>query len=240
VVTGTRGQANLPACVMTFAYWNPDLLGQSRLLNVQTGEYMDVQVRVLGEEEELGFRRVRVGQCGLEPFVGVAAVVGRQVSHQPHAARMGSGGQARHRRVAAEQRIDLAEGGRVVAVVGVGREERRQVDRADAQRGDVVEVCDDAIEVAAPVLAQAEGLDIETLIECARTKNQEHLLAISRRKALPDKLTDVLVERGDQQVVLSTAKSSGSRFSDGGFNTLIKRALRHPGHTRYSGAIRRL
>jgi Family of unknown function (DUF6134) len=50
VVTNTRGQANLPACVMTFAYWNPDLLGQSRLLNVQTGEYMDVQVRVLGEE----------------------------------------------------------------------------------------------------------------------------------------------------------------------------------------------
>ena len=83
---------------------------------------------------------------------------------------------------------------------------------------------DDAIEVAAPVLAQAEGLDIETLIECARTKNQEHLLAISRRKALPDKLTDVLVERGDQQVVLSTAKNAGSRFSDGGFDTLIKRA----------------
>jgi hypothetical protein len=35
---------------MTFAYWNPDLLGQSRLLNVQTGEYLDVQVRALGEE----------------------------------------------------------------------------------------------------------------------------------------------------------------------------------------------
>jgi len=50
VVTGTRGQASLPACVMTFAYWNPDLLGQSRLLNVQTGEYLDVQVRTLGEE----------------------------------------------------------------------------------------------------------------------------------------------------------------------------------------------
>jgi uncharacterized protein (DUF2336 family) len=58
----------------------------------------------------------------------------------------------------------------------------------------------------------------------AGTKNQEHLLAISRRKTLPDKLTDVLVERGDQQVVLSTAKNAGSRFSDKGFNTLIKRA----------------
>lgn len=50
VVTGARGQATLPACVMTFAYWNPDLLGQSGLLNVQTGEYLDVQVRTLGEE----------------------------------------------------------------------------------------------------------------------------------------------------------------------------------------------
>jgi len=50
VVTGTGGQASLPSCVMTFAYWNPDLLGQSRLLNVQTGEYLDVRVRALGEE----------------------------------------------------------------------------------------------------------------------------------------------------------------------------------------------
>jgi hypothetical protein len=67
-------------------------------------------------------------------------------------------------------------------------------------------------------------LDIGTLIECARTKKQEQLLAISRRKTLPDKLTDILVERGDQQVVLSTAKNASSRFSDKGFNTLIKRA----------------
>jgi uncharacterized protein (DUF2336 family) len=53
--------------------------------------------------------------------------------------------------------------------------------------------CDDAIEVASPVLAQAEALDIGTLIECPRTKNQEHLLAISRRKTLPENLTEVLV-----------------------------------------------
>lgn len=50
VVNGSRGQATLPSCVMTFAYWNPDLLGQSQLLNVQTGEYLDVRVRALAEE----------------------------------------------------------------------------------------------------------------------------------------------------------------------------------------------
>jgi uncharacterized protein (DUF2336 family) len=84
--------------------------------------------------------------------------------------------------------------------------------------------CDDVIEVASPVLTQAERLDNETLIDCARTKNQEHLLAISRRKTLPESLTDVLVERGDQQVVLSTAKNSGAKFSGRGFLTLVRRS----------------
>jgi len=84
--------------------------------------------------------------------------------------------------------------------------------------------CDDAIEVASPVLTQAARLDTETLIECARTKNQEHLLAISRRKTLPEALTDVLVERGDQQVVLSTAQNPGAMFSGKGFDTLVRRS----------------
>jgi uncharacterized protein (DUF2336 family) len=84
--------------------------------------------------------------------------------------------------------------------------------------------CDDAIEVASPVLTQAERLDTETLIECAQTKNQEHLLAISRRKMLPEALTDVLVERGDQQVVLSTAKNGGAKFSGKGFGIMVKRS----------------
>lgn len=40
----------LPECVMTFAYWNPDFLDQSRLLNPQTGEYVDVHVEEIGNE----------------------------------------------------------------------------------------------------------------------------------------------------------------------------------------------
>lgn len=42
--------AELPECVMTFAYWNPEFLEQSRLLNPQTGEYVDVTVEEIGEE----------------------------------------------------------------------------------------------------------------------------------------------------------------------------------------------
>jgi hypothetical protein len=40
----------LPECVMTFAYWNPDFLDQPRLLNPQTGEYVDVTVEKVGKE----------------------------------------------------------------------------------------------------------------------------------------------------------------------------------------------
>jgi uncharacterized protein (DUF2336 family) len=83
--------------------------------------------------------------------------------------------------------------------------------------------CDDAIDVASPVLTQSEQLDIATLIKCALTKSQEHLLAISRRKTLPEALTDVLVERGDNQVVLSTARNARAKFSSKGFHILVER-----------------
>jgi hypothetical protein len=35
---------------MSFAYWNPGFLEQSRLLNPQTGEYVDVSVEQLEQE----------------------------------------------------------------------------------------------------------------------------------------------------------------------------------------------
>jgi Domain of unknown function (DUF6134) len=44
------GAVELPACVMTFAYWNRDFLEQPRLLNPQTGEYVKVSVEELGPE----------------------------------------------------------------------------------------------------------------------------------------------------------------------------------------------
>lgn len=40
----------LPECVMTFAYWNPDFLEQPRLLNPQTGEYVNITVEQAGND----------------------------------------------------------------------------------------------------------------------------------------------------------------------------------------------
>jgi uncharacterized protein (DUF2336 family) len=83
---------------------------------------------------------------------------------------------------------------------------------------------DDSIDVAGPVLGQSERLDPATLIATARTKGQQHLLAISRRKSVPEIVTDILVVRGGKEVVTSVAANDGARFSNAGFLQLVRRS----------------
>jgi hypothetical protein len=52
-VATVSGPAELPGCVMSFAYWNPAILRQARLLNAQNGALVDVRVEPLGEEAVL-------------------------------------------------------------------------------------------------------------------------------------------------------------------------------------------
>jgi len=49
-VRGDGPRSDLPACVMSFAYWNPAMLKQSRLLNSQDGKFLEVAVQPLGTE----------------------------------------------------------------------------------------------------------------------------------------------------------------------------------------------
>ncbi len=83
---------------------------------------------------------------------------------------------------------------------------------------------DDDIEVARPVLTQSERLGERELLATAAQKSQQHLFAISQRKSLSEAVTDVLVERGDRDVVCSVVKNSGARFSDAGFDALVRRS----------------
>jgi uncharacterized protein (DUF2336 family) len=83
---------------------------------------------------------------------------------------------------------------------------------------------DDEIAVAEPILRGAAQLDGATLVEGARTKSQQHLMAISRRSYLPESVTDVLVERGNREVALSTACNAGAQFSEYGYSTLVQRS----------------
>jgi len=49
----------LPGCIQTFAYWNLDFLDSGRLLNPQTGEYVEVALSPLGPDTvTIGSREV--------------------------------------------------------------------------------------------------------------------------------------------------------------------------------------
>ena len=80
------------------------------------------------------------------------------------------------------------------------------------------------IVVAGPVLRHSPVLDDAALVEIARLKGQGHLLAMSERPTLSAVITDVLVERGDRDVVRRAAGNAGAEFSPGSYSELIKRA----------------
>jgi len=84
---------------------------------------------------------------------------------------------------------------------------------------------DDDISVAAPVLERSPRLGDEDLREIASSKGQPHLRAISARSGISETVTDVLVRRGDRDVVATVVGNQGARFSEKGFSTLVERAV---------------
>ncbi|MBS0245772.1 MAG: DUF2336 domain-containing protein [Proteobacteria bacterium] len=82
----------------------------------------------------------------------------------------------------------------------------------------------DEIAVAGPVLTHSPRLDDADLIDVARSRGQDHLLAISHRTALSANLTDVLLERGQVAVAHALAQNRGARFSEEGIADLVKRS----------------
>jgi hypothetical protein len=83
---------------------------------------------------------------------------------------------------------------------------------------------DDQIEVAGTVLAGSSRLTTSTLVEIAKTKGQDHLLAISGRADLPEAVTDVIVDRGERRVIRNLAGNASARFSDTGYQGMVAHA----------------
>jgi len=83
---------------------------------------------------------------------------------------------------------------------------------------------EDEIAIAGPLLRRSPVIVEPTLIEIARMRGQNHLLAISERPSVPSGVTDVIVRRGDREVVRRIAGNAGARFSPPGYSSLIRRA----------------
>jgi uncharacterized protein (DUF2336 family) len=83
---------------------------------------------------------------------------------------------------------------------------------------------DDDITVAGPVLAQSPRLTDQNLVEIAESKGQQHMSKIAERRTLSPMVTDVLVDRGNSEVVTKVAVNAGARLSKTGMSMLVMRA----------------
>ena len=83
---------------------------------------------------------------------------------------------------------------------------------------------DDDAGVASPVLSQSACLADRDLLQAAQTASQRHLLAIALRTSLSEAVTDILIERGDGNVVRSLVRHTGARFSKAGLHRLVDRS----------------
>lgn len=102
----------------------------------------------------------------------------------------------------------------------------KRIAPVDSAPGEVIRrlAHDEEIAVAGPVLTQSNRLTTNDLVDIAQKKGQAHLLAIAGRATIEEQVTDVLVNRGDRQVMHTLAGNSGAAFSEGGYSTLVERA----------------
>ena len=82
----------------------------------------------------------------------------------------------------------------------------------------------DDIAVAGPVLEKSNVLTDESLVEIAKAKSADHLLAIAARERISESVTDVLVERGNGNVTQKVVANTGARLSERGFVKVVHEA----------------
>jgi uncharacterized protein (DUF2336 family) len=83
---------------------------------------------------------------------------------------------------------------------------------------------DDAIEVAAPVLAQSPALDDDTLADIATRKGWGHLVAIATRLEVSEAVSDKLIASDNKAVLTTLVNNSGAKISNSGFGELVKKS----------------
>ena len=86
----------------------------------------------------------------------------------------------------------------------------------------------DDIAVAGPVLRQAAGLSDATLLKVINEKSQDHLMAVTQRPEISSRISQALVERGDDRVVSSLLKNEGAAIAQATYEAIALRAQNSP------------
>ncbi len=85
----------------------------------------------------------------------------------------------------------------------------------------------DDIQVARPVIESSRALSESDLLELIAKKSQDHMLAVTRRDEISEKVSDALVERGEDHVVESLLKNENAKIAEKTYERVAERAERN-------------
>ncbi len=86
------------------------------------------------------------------------------------------------------------------------------------------QLANDEIQVARPLLESSCVLNDQDLLDIIKKHGKDHQLSISIREEVSAGVSDALVAKGDDDVVLSLVKNDGAEFSRGAMETIVDRS----------------
>jgi len=102
----------------------------------------------------------------------------------------------------------------------------RLSDRSDAPRELIVQLANDEIAVARPLLIDNPLLDEPDLIEIVRHRSREHRMAVALRGGIGAPVSDALVATGDGGVIKALLENESATISQLAFEYLVEQARR--------------
>ena len=99
----------------------------------------------------------------------------------------------------------------------------------DAPRNLIRRLANDEAAVAGAVLRASTVLTDEDLLGVVRAHGQDHLRAVSSRTSVSEAISDVIVERGDDETLGTLLRNDGAKLSRAASETAVERAKSNPG-----------
>jgi uncharacterized protein (DUF2336 family) len=107
-------------------------------------------------------------------------------------------------------------------------------DNPDVPRDVARRLASDIAEVAAPILESSVALSDDDLVEFVTSQSNAHRTAVAKRATVSQKVSEVLVERGNEGVVATLMENRGADISEKSFNRAVDR---FPTSERVQGAM---
>ena len=89
----------------------------------------------------------------------------------------------------------------------------RMAERIDAPHDLIVDLANDDIEVAHPILLRSDVLQDTDLIEVIRHRTMEHQLSVAARRSVSEDVAEALVDTGNEDVIATLLHNNGAGLS---------------------------